>query len=468
MGVFGMHRGLRILQISTVDGGGGSEKMAWGFHQALRAKGNQAWMAVGHKNTEDQDVLVIPKGRCRTMWARTWLAVGNMVSGLVGKVRGAVRLYNLVYWIGQPKRWLGTRLGHENFDFPGTWKILELPPERPDIVHCCNLHGNYFDLRVLPWLSRQVPVVMKPGDMWLLTGHCAHSLDCERWKSGCGHCPRIDIYPAIRRDATAFNWQRKRQIYARSRLYFATRCRWLTDIMEQSILAPAITETRVIPNGIDLAVFHPGDRNGARTMLGIPHDAKVLLFVGKAIRSNIFKDYQTLEAAVEQVADRLPGVSLLLICLGEKKQPEHIGGATVWSVGYQNDTGTVAEYYRAADIYVHAARADTFPNTVLEALACGTPVVATAVGGIPDQIEDGVTGFLVSRGDASHMAERIERLLHDTELQKRMGLCAAESARHRFDLNRQVDAYLEWYYEILADWHGEKRGAGNTATMMPH
>jgi glycosyltransferase involved in cell wall biosynthesis len=222
--------------------------------------------------------------------------------------------------------------------------------------------------------------------------------------------------------------------------------------VEQSILAPAIVEARVIYNGLDLAVFRPGDQERARTELGIPLDVNVLLFVGFATRSNIWKDYPTMESAVRRVADRLRGKRLLLICLGEKGEQEHLGDVKIWFMGYQNDDETVARYYQAADVYVHAARADTFPNTVIEALSCGTPVVATAVGGIPEQIEDGVTGFLVDRGDAAQMATRIEQLLSDNDLRMRMGTQAFEDARRRFDLNRQAEEYLEWYYRILANW----------------
>jgi len=97
----------------------------------------------------------------------------------------------------------------------------------------------------------------------------------------------------------------------------------------------------------------------------------------------------------------------------------------------------------------HAARADTIPTTVLEALACGTPVVATAVGGIPEQIEDGITGYLTPPGDAEAMAGRVVGLLEDEGLRQRMSEQAAEDARKRFDLERQAQEYLNWYEGIL-------------------
>lgn len=78
------------------------------------------------------------------------------------------------------------------------------------------------------------------------------------------------------------------------------------------------------------------------------------------------------------------------------------------------------------------------------------------MGGIPQQIEDGIAGFIINLGDAIHMADRIEKLLSDDGLRKRMGVQAGQSADKRFDLNRQVEDYLGLYYEILENWHSKK------------
>jgi glycosyltransferase involved in cell wall biosynthesis len=109
----------------------------------------------------------------------------------------------------------------------------------------------------------------------------------------------------------------------------------------------------------------------------------------------------------------------------------------------------VANYYRAADAYLHAAKADTFPSVVLEALACGTPVVATAVGGIPEQVRLGETGELTPGGDAQAMGEAVVRLLNDETMRRRMGERAADDAAARFSLDRQVRAYLDWFACIV-------------------
>ena len=292
-------------------------------------------------------------------------------------------------------------------------RIPDITPEFPDVLHCHNLHGSYFDLRALPRLSHKLPVLLTLHDTWLLSGHCAYSFDCERWKTGCGRCPDLTIYPAIKRDATAYNWQRKREIYAKSQLYIATPSRWLMAKFEQSMLAPAVLEARIIPNGVDLSVFHPADKQTSREILAIPQEAKVLLFTANGIQRNPFKDYETLQDAVGLVAERLQGQRVLFLALGEAAPVRRIGEAEVRFVAYESDPKAVARYYQAADVYVHAARAETWGLTVTEAMACGTPVVATAVGGIPEQIEDGKTGFLVPAGDAVAMAARIEQVLKD-------------------------------------------------------
>src|SRR4029079_3044623 len=159
---------------------------------------------------------------------------------------------------------------------------------------------------------------------------------------------------------------------------------------------------------------------------------KTLLFTANGIRKNIWKDYETMKAAVTKVAQRMQDANLIFIALGEEGPPEKIGQAEVRFVPYQKDRRVVACYYQAADLYIHAARAEVCPLAIIEALGCGTPVVATGVGGIPEEVKglelpefsvwnsglnrygaEEATGVLVPGGDAKAMAEGIERLLTD-------------------------------------------------------
>ncbi len=445
---------MRILQISGADLGGGAERVAWELQRAYRARGHDARLAVGHKLTADPHVLPLPNAATRNPWSRLWWSLHAYLARRDPARYPRTRLSRAVRALAAPAGVLDYLRGVENFHFPGAWHLLESQPHPPDLIHAHNLHHNYFDLRALPYLSRQAPLVLTLHDAWLLSGHCAHSLGCERWRSGCGSCPDLSLYPAVRRDATAFNWQRKQAIYHASRLYVATPSRWLMDKVEQSMLRSGIVQARVVPNGVDLAIFQPGDRAQARRDLGLPDAARLVLFAANGIRANPWKDFAALRAAIACVADQPVGADLHFIALGEDAPPEQIGAARIRFIPFQADPTIVAAYYRAADLYIHAARADTFPNTVLEALACGTPVVATAVGGIPEQVipldhAADPTGILVPPGDATAIAAAIERLLTDAPLRAILAHNAATDAARRFGLERQVETYLAWYREIL-------------------
>ena len=438
-------RGFNILQVSTRDIASGAEKVAWNLFKAYQQRGHNSWFAVGRKRSTDPGVLVIPNDGSRCRWTRVCYGVRDRLERL--GIRGAVRAGGWLALFGEPKRLWNKCRGIEDFDHPGTASLLDLPPSRPDVVHAHNLHGEYFDLRVLPRLSHEVPVVLTLHDSWLLSGHCAHSFDCERWRLGCGVCPDLTIYPSVLYDNTAYNWQRKRDIFQRSRLYISTPSQWLMEKVRQSMLQGQ--EYRVIPNGVDLTVFKPGDRMGARARLGLPSDAAIILLVHNRVRGNIWRDNPTMKAAAQALAERQDKRNVIFVCLGQDRKPGRIGRAEFRFIPYQVDTHVVANCYQAADVYLHPARAETWGLVITEALACGTPVVATSVGGIPEQIEEGVTGYLTPPGDAAAMAIRIEQLLCDNALRQRFAVAAVESARSRFNLNRQVNDYLSWYQELI-------------------
>lgn len=455
---------LQIVQINKTDSRGGASRIALNLHQCYLRRNLDTWVAVGGKLTEYPKVVEIPNEETRSPYTKKLSKVANFISRLNGSRRETAVAKEVLHFLAEPHRWSDNFRGVEDFHYPGTWRVLELFPGVPDLVHCHNLHGGFFDLRALPWLSQSVPVVLTLHDAWLLSGHCAHSLGCDRWKTGCGQCPDLGIYPAIRRDATAFNWKRKQKIFAGSRVYVATPSQWLMERVQQSILAEAVLESKVIPNGVDLSCFRPGDKESVRAFLGIPVDAKVVLLAADALRSSNWKDSQTTQSVLEALAEILHE-DIWFIALGDQRPVEQIGGARVIFVPYQRQAETVARYYQAADVYLHPAKADTFPNSVLEALASGTVVVATAVGGIPEQVKaldrfpaaevlrgysaDEATGVLVTQRDAKAMADAALALLTEHSLQKRLSDNAAQDVANRFGLEDQVEQYLGWYQTIL-------------------
>ncbi len=431
---------LSVLQVNALDTVGGAGKVAYSLFQSYRQKGYKSYLAVGNKTSDDKDVLQIPNDNLRSTWARIWLNLGYSSN------------FPSLKWIGQPYRCSKILIGREDFDFPGSNTFLSSRLEDLDILHCHNLHGGYFDLRILPHISHKVPVLITLHDAWMLTGHCAHFFSCERWMCGCGKCPDLKINPSIRHDSTAHNWMFKRNIYARSRLYITTPCSWLMSKVKSSMLTSAIVESKVIPNGVDRKIFNHSEKTLAREILGLPQRTKILLFAAAGLKENIWKDYETLRKAISLVAKSSYKKDILFIALGENSVPEKIGSARVQFIDYQKDPLIVARYYQSADIYIHAARADTFPNTILEALSCGTPVVATSVGGIPEQVDDFHTGFLVPQGDSTEMSHKILELLQDDCLTDKMGYNGSKVVNNKFNLDKQVNDYLCWYKDIIKKW----------------
>jgi glycosyltransferase involved in cell wall biosynthesis len=449
---------LKILQVGTVETGGGAAAIAGALHRGYRARGCVSRQAVGQKTSRDPAVVVIPDDDRPAARASGYAAVQRALRGLAarhpGHGWGLIR--RTLRRVTHPRVSREEREGIEDFEFPGSHHVLTLVPDAPDVLHCHNLHGGYFDLRALAPLSHRVPTALTLHDAWLLSGHCAHSLGCDRWITGCGSCPDLRLYPAVQRDATAENWRRKQAVFAASRLYVATPSRWLADRVRRSMLAPAMVDLRVIPHGVDLSVFKPGDRTALRAELGLAANAAVVLLTAGSHYS-VWKDRRTMSTVVGTVSARMPGREIVFLALEDSGGPTIAAASNVRCVGHQHRPSDVARFHQVADVYLHATRADTFPTAVLEALACGTPVVASNVGGLPEQIVSAgeVTGVLVS--DASSMTDALIALLDAPATRRAMGENASRDARRRFDEQRQVDDYLAWYREICADWKARRQ-----------
>jgi glycosyltransferase involved in cell wall biosynthesis len=465
-------RPLAIAQIGTVDHGGGAATVAAGLMKGFQAHGHHVWHVVGRKQAADPNVIQLPDDDRLAFRVSGYAAVQSSLQALAGRFpsRGFGLASRGLRLLTHPRAITSWRDGVEDFEFPGTRRLFDRLGRVPDIVHGHNLHGGYFDLRALASISARVPTLLTLHDMWLLTGHCAYSLDCKRWKTGCGACPDLSLSPPIRRDATAENWRRKQQIYKGSRLHVATPSRWLRDQVADSILASHPARVRVIPNGVDTTVFHARHRERARQAVGLPSGRLVvLLTVGSG--GSMWKDERTLHEVIGRLMALAPHREIEFVALGRGPSFAAHAPAVIRSIPYQGDPTVMANYYRSADVYLHAALADTFPLAILEAMACGTPVVATAVGGIPEQVRPvdiraltpvitgalgDATGMVVPSGVGAEMARAVDALLAKPEARASLGDNAVKCITDRFTLERQIDAYLAWYAELCEEQPGPR------------
>jgi glycosyltransferase involved in cell wall biosynthesis len=449
---------MRILQVSTGDIGGGAEKIAHDLFSGTRMRGHDSWLTVGEKFGKEPNVFEIPaRYQFGSEYARALMRARHKLRSLDKKLQPYGRLLGgLIYWLAHPAERFQIWRGRENFIFPGSHQILDLISERADLIHAHNLHGYYFDLRFLIKLSHRVPLLLTLHDEWVYTGHCASTLGCRRWELGCGSCPDLKIYPEINRDSTAYNWKRKRDIYQQSRLYVTTPSHWLMERVGRSMFNPQ--NTQVIHNSVNLEIFKPPQNlQFLKKQLDIPNDVIVLLAVVQ--KWNDFKDYETIEKSLRYLSGyaRLQKRKVLFLNLGAEVDIEgSISGIPMRKISYIADPKKIASFYQVADIFLQASHADNFPTTVLEALACGTPVIATAVGGIPEQIEEGKTGFLIPRKDYEAMSTRIITLIEDDTLRNQMSKNAVDISQRRFGLDLMLDEYLTWYQQIMVDWQTNK------------
>jgi glycosyltransferase involved in cell wall biosynthesis len=312
-----------------------------------------------------------------------------------------------------------------------------------------NLSGNYFDLRYLPQLSHSLPTVITAHDTWLKAGHCTYSMDCELWEQGCPSCPHLKWPPAIVRDKAGANLALKRSIYAASHLHLAAPTRWVQQQMERSALAEGLLSSRVINYGIDLNIFRPRATAEARAQLGLEQDAHILLFAATS-RSNYYKDFDTLETSIPLIAGlRTSDRPLLMLFLGgdvsQNLRTEHY---EIRAVPFTTDLAEIASYYQASDLYLHAAGGEQFGIVTIEAQACGTPVVVTAVDGTPESLIDGETGLLVEKENPQAMAAAVSRLLAENDRRRAMAAAGISFVQKHFSLDLMVERYQALYQEL--------------------
>ncbi len=434
----------RVLLVNTTDEAGGAERTARSIMDEFEEMGTEVRMLVRTKLTGDARVIQMS----------TSPHVDHRLGGNA-LARASARAYS------RGERWLGL----EGFAHPHSRVLLESAGDPPDLLLLMNLHGDYFDLRTLPSLSRRLPVVLRLCDSWLFTGHCASPPECARWESGCGACPDLAIPPAVTRDATRLNWHRKRRILGASRLAVTAPSQWLMERARRSILAPAIEHAKVVPNGLDLELFSPGPRGDARRLRGLDPDARILLFVAHEGRANPFKDFATLRGAMEILRSTGSDAERVELLVVGREGPLEILGDTVRIHHLARCASeALVELYRAADLYVHAAPEETFCNAAAESLACGLPVVAACEGGIREVVEQQRTGLHVTPGRPDELARALRSLLDDEPTRERMGIEAAARARTRFDGAANVAQLHEWCAQIASGW---TPAAGTSAATSP-
>jgi len=216
-------------------------------------------------------------------------------------------------------------------------------------------------------------------------------------------------------------------------------------MLEQVKQSPLLCNFPVtmIPNGVDLEEFAPRDRRVARDILRIPDGARVVLFIADNA-TNRRKGFSLLTEALNGL-DHQSDLFLLSVGSGKLLPSDRIPYLHLGPIDYR----WLSLVYSAADLFVIPSLQDNLPNTVLEAMACGTPVVGFAVGGIPDMVRPGITGLLVPPCDVVGLLAAILDLVHDERKRKEMSSSCRRIAVEEYSLELQARRYSEIYKSLL-------------------
>jgi len=319
--------------------------------------------------------------------------------------------------------------------------------QNADVVHFHCMHSGTFSYLALPKAAASKPCLLSLHDTWAFTGHCGYSYECERWKTGCGDCPHPEEHPSIARDATRLEWRMKTRALLKSRIHLISKCAWTTRMARVSSLRHLPLSE--IPYGVDTAVFRPRGRAQSRDLLGLPQDRFALLFSAQSL-TNRRKGADLLIRALQELPPDLAARTLVLT-MGKRGADLAQGtGLPVRDLGYLADDHLKAIAYSAADLFLFPTRADVFGLVSIESQACGTPVVSFRVGGVPDHVRPGETGFLAEPEDALGFRDGIVLLLENEASRHRMSETCRASALQNFDLSLEATRHSNLYESILS------------------
>jgi len=410
---------MNILQISIYDIGGGAERVAWDLHNTYLKLGHNSCLVVGWKRSDSPTVIGLAKERYSLNW---------FVNGIL--------------------RRLEKYSGIQAWSYRGFLRWWRKNKQNWDIVHFHNLHSSYFNIGILPEITRTHPIVQTLHDCWTFTGHCAHPFLCERWEYGCGKCPDLSYYPSISSDRTRFNWKRKKRIYEKAMPVLVCPSLWLKKMVEESFLKNMCCE--VIYNGIDLTKFSSVfDKKSIREQIGLPKDKIILLFVANGgLHNSHFKDPESLLEAFQILIKKDFNNKIVLLSIGGKKRelPKEIDPYII-QLPYTQER--LEQIYQAGDIFVYPTKADNCPISLIEAMACGLPVVTTDIGGCRELVVDSETGIIVSPNNPIEIVEAVKRIINEGA--QRYGMKGRERAENIFGSQRMAEQYLNLYKELIRE-----------------
>jgi len=403
------------------------------LHTALVKKGHQSQFLVGRSKYREEPLVHL-------IWDEI-AGYRSLGSSIISRIGNQIEKYQGIHpWSNR------TNL-----------RIVDTPLyEWADIIDLRNLFGSFFNLWGLPALSAEKQVVWRMPDLWAVTGHCAYPYACQRWISGCFDCPlfspegRNIVEPkATIKDGTRRVWQAKKDIYQRSKLHIIITTNWMKEQVDQSILRNALS-INIISNGVDLDIYKPYPRSKARKELGLPETETILLW-GAGSKGNYRKGYHLVVEALSKLQQQGKPTPMLLTMGGSKGWDQVESLEKIKDLGYVRDPEQQALVYASADAFLCTTLADAQPQTALESLACGIPIIAFDVGPMRDLAIEGKTGYIAQDTTADSLLDAIDVFLGSGIADMGYRENCRKEAIQKYDLVKQTEKYIDLYERILAE-----------------
>jgi glycosyltransferase involved in cell wall biosynthesis len=418
---------MRVVHLTTVGGatGGGAWRAAYRVHQGVENLGVESTMLCLMRSADDRGVIALTD----TVWGAARRAVSPFVERLQVQATRAPAKYP---WSAGMAGLF--RVGHH------------ASVQAADVITLYFVNGGFLSIPAIgEILSLGKPVVWRLSDMWPFTGGCHYSFTCNRYRESCGKCPQLASNREL--DWSRLIWLQKRNCWNLRNLTVVTPSRWMAGEVQASRMFAGV-RSRVIPTGIDARVFRPIEKSVARQILGLPLDRKLVLSAG-------LKDARKGGTLIIETMKRLfqldQGVHFATL---QQDAPVDLEAQRTHALGRLNDPLTLALAYSAADVFLAPSQQDNLPNTVLESLGCGTPVVALDVAGVRDVVIPSSTGLLSPVDSPLELVENLTRLLNNDEERHQMGLSARRLIENGFTQERQAEAYKSLYAELVGSTAG--------------
>lgn len=412
---------MKVLFVNTNENFGGAARAANRIMRGVRQCGVGVQMFVKNGNPQSKDVVTI------------WQYVPTNL------------LYKAFNWVIEKIRnkwyqykWHPYKRTKQKFfmsDLRGMSSHEALQKMDYDIVHLHWINNRFLDIDELKKIKK--PIVWTLHDSWPFTGICHVPFDCKRYETQCGECPILGS--TTERDYACEVQNSKQVVYKELNLHIVTPSRWLGESAKRSAVLGRFPIT-VIPNCIDTEMYHPMDKADVRKSLGLEESKRYLLFGAMYALEDKNKGLAYLREALRQIKDT--NIELLVYGTSYDQQQYDIS-LPVHAVGYINNDQVMAQLYNAADVCIVPSLSENLSNTIMESLACGTPVVAFNIGGNCDMIDHMKNGYLAKEKDSEDLAKGIEWCLS----QNAEGILN-KNARKKVMDNYTIDMVSEQYKKL--------------------